>query len=217
MYEIILVDDHSLFREGIKLLIETEGLGVVMAEAENGQEFLDLLSTHKPDLVILDIAMPVMGGMEATRKAKAMYPDLKILVLTMLNEETNYLDMVHAGAIGFILKTAGKHELEKAIKAIKGGESFYSADLLRRIILNQHASQDVGTALTDTSDVRLTENELEVLRYFCQGFTVSEIAARIFRTVKTVEARRSSLLHKTNSKNTINLILYAIKNKLVEV
>jgi len=217
MHEIILVDDHSLFREGIKLLIETEGLGKVVAEAENGQKFLDLLPAYHPDLVIMDIAMPVMGGMEATQRARYLYPDLKVLALTMFDEEANYLDMVYAGAMGFILKTAGKRELERAIKAITEGESFYSTDLLRRIILNQHASQSVAAALPSTSNAKITENELEVLRYFCQGLTVSEIAVRIFRSVKTVEGRRSSLLHKTNSKNTINLILYAIKNKLIEL
>jgi DNA-binding NarL/FixJ family response regulator len=217
MHEIILVDDHSLFREGIKLLIETEGLGKVVAEAENGQKFLDLLPAYHLDLVIMDIAMPVMGGMEATQRARSLYPDLKVLALTMFDEEANYLDMVYAGAMGFILKTAGKRELERAIKAITEGESFYSTDLLRRIILNQHASQSVAAALPSTSSAKITENELEVLRYFCQGLTVSEIAVRIFRSVKTVEGRRSSLLHKTNSKNTINLILYAIKNKLIEL
>jgi DNA-binding NarL/FixJ family response regulator len=98
MEKIILVDDHALFREGMKLLIETEGIGMVVAEAENGKEFLELLDTHSPDLVILDIEMPVMGGLEALRKAKKIQPDIKILVLTMLSEKGNYSDMVSAGA-----------------------------------------------------------------------------------------------------------------------
>ena len=216
MYKIILVDDHSLFREGIKLLIETEGFGKVVAEAQNGQEFLNLLPAHTPDLVIMDIAMPVMGGMEATEKAKALYPDLKILALTMFDEENNYLDMVQAGVLGFILKTAGKHELERAIKAVTQGEIFYSTDLLHRIIQSHHSNQ-TNTVAANTSASNITENELEVLRLFCKGLTVSEIAKLIFRSVKAVESRRSSLLRKTNSKNTINLILYAIKNKLIEL
>lgn len=217
MDKIILVDDHSLFREGMKLLIETEGLGEVVAEAENGKAFLELLEVHKPDLVIMDLEMPIMRGSEATQKAKEICPDIKILVLTMLNEDANYLEMLNAGAMGFVLKTAGKNELEKAIKAVIGNESFFSNELLCRIIINQNAKYKQNPERLANTDLKLTDNELEVLRYFCQGLTVTEIAAEIFRTVKTVEARRSNLLKKTNTKNTINLILYAVKNRLVEI
>ena len=118
MNKIIVVDDHALFREGIKLLIENEGLGKVIAEAENGQMLLDLLKTLQPDLVIMDIEMPVMGGLEATHKALQIHPELKVLVLTMLNDKANYFDMTNAGVSGFVLKTAGKQEFEKAINAI---------------------------------------------------------------------------------------------------
>ena len=115
MNKIIIVDDHSLFREGIKLLIENEYLGEVIAEAENGQIFLQQLETHSPDLVIMDIEMPVMGGLEATQKALILHPNLKILVLTMQNEKSNCLDFIHAGAMGLVLKTSGKNEFENAI------------------------------------------------------------------------------------------------------
>jgi len=212
--KIIIVDDHSMFREGIKLLIETEGMGKVIAEADNGQELLDLLQNYHPDLVLMDIEMPVMGGLEATIAAIAIKPGLKILVLTMLGNKDNYTSMINAGVMGFVLKTSGKQELEKAIKTVIGGESYFSNELLRSIIANFDKHP---TAITNSTSIEneLTERELEVLQYLCKGLTATEIAGKLFRSIKTVEAHRSKLLQKTNTKNTINLVLFAIKNKLV--
>ena len=120
--KIILVDDHLLFREGMKLLIEAEGMGEVIAEASNGQVFLGLLETHHPDLVLMDIEMPVMGGVEATVKAIALNPDLKILLVTMLDLSDDYARLITTGALGCVLKSAGKQELENAIKTVQGVE-----------------------------------------------------------------------------------------------
>ena len=217
MNKIIIVDDHALFREGIKLLIENEGLGEVIAEAENGQVFLDLLETLQPDLVVMDIEMPVMGGLEATRKALIICPELKILVLTMLNEKANYFEMTHAGATGFVLKTAGKQEFEKAINSITNGESYFSNDILRQIIININSTGETVLNRSNLNQDNLTTREHEVLRCFCDGLTVSEIASKLFISIKTVESHRSALLKKTSTKNTINLVLYAIKNNLVSL
>ncbi|MEI6697097.1 MAG: response regulator transcription factor [Bacteroidota bacterium] len=131
--KIIIVDDHSLFREGMKLLIEMEGLGVVIAEAENGKVFLNLLKELNPDLVLMDIKMPVMGGLEATVKALANRPNLKILALTMLSDKDNYTSMMNAGAMGYLLKTSEKQELEKAIKTVISGKNYFSNDLMHRL------------------------------------------------------------------------------------
>lgn len=212
MNKIILVDDHSLFREGIKLLIENEGIGQVIAEAENGQTFLDLLKTHLPNLVIMDIEMPVMNGLEATKQALKMYPDLKILALTMLNEKANYIAMVQAGAMGFVLKTSGKQEFEKAIKAVSEGGSYFSNELLRQLIMN---SNEQTTENQTPIWPEITNREKEVLQCFCEGLTVTEMAEKLFISPKTIESHRSALLKKTNSKNTINLVLFAIRNKMV--
>ncbi|NDP20179.1 MAG: response regulator transcription factor [Paludibacter sp.] len=217
MNKIIIVDDHSLFREGIKLLIENEGFGEVIAEAENGQVFLDLLENLAPDMVIMDIEMPVMDGLEAAKKALKMRPDLKILVLTMLSEKANYFDMINAGAMGFVLKTSGKQEFEKAINAIMCGESYFSNELLRQIIQNIKTQTPATVEKTKFEITELTDREREVLEYLCEGLTIPEIATMLFLSSKTVETYRSALLKKTNSKNTINLVLFAIKNKIVEI
>ncbi len=121
--KIIIVDDNSLFREGIKFLIEEENLGEIIAEAENGQVFLSMLEKQNPDLVLMDIEMPVMDGLEATRRALAMRPGLKILGLTMFFEMEYLNAMMLSGAMGFVLKTSGKQELENAIKRVIRGET----------------------------------------------------------------------------------------------
>ena len=215
MNKIIIVDDHSLFREGLKLLIENEGFGQVIAEAENGLVFLKQLAANRPDLVIMDIEMPVMGGLEATKQALMLYPDLKILVVTMLTEKESYFDLLNAGAMGFVLKTAGKTEFEKAINALRNGESYFSNDLLRQIISNKALRKTEDLEQNERNKIKLTARESEILELFCKGKTVTEIAEKLFLSPKTIEAHRSTLLRKTDAKNTINLILYAIKNKLV--
>lgn len=214
--KIIIVDDHQMFREGMKLLIEMEGLGQVIAEAANGQIFLDLLEELDPDLVLMDIEMPVMDGFIATQKAVSINPNLKVLALTMLEEKDYYTDMIKAGVMGFVMKSSGKKELENAIKTVIGGESYLSKELLRQIIVNS-GKHRANLADSEVTDNKFTDREFEVLEYFAKGLTVSEIAEKLFRSVKTIESHRSKLLEKTNTKNTVNLILYAIKNKLVEI
>ena len=209
MNKIIIVDDHSLFREGIKLLIENEQLGCVMAEAENGKAFLDLLDQHQPDLVIMDIEMPVMNGLEAIKQGLKRQPKLKFLVLTMLNEKTNYAEIIYAGAMGFVLKTAGKKEFERAINTIMSDESYFSPEMLRQMLLNTQKQSEQTDSDKGNS---FTQREQEVLNLLCAGLSVTEIAEKIFLSVKTIETHRAALLRKTNTRNTINLVLYAIKN-----
>jgi len=131
--KIVIVDDHELFREGMKFFIESEGIGEVIAEAENGQQFLDLLENNIPDLVLMDIEMPRMNGLEVTVKAISKQPCLKVLVLTMFCQKNYYADMINAGASGIVLKTSGKQELENAIKTVIAGGQYFS----KGIIINQ--------------------------------------------------------------------------------
>ncbi len=128
--KIIIVDNHPLFREGIKLLIEKEEMGEIIAEAENGQAFLSLLKTQHPDLVLMDIDLPVMNGLEATRLGLAITPGLKILMFGLYYEQEYDHEMKNSGAMGFVMKTSGKQELEKAIKTLIRGEKYFPIKII---------------------------------------------------------------------------------------
>jgi DNA-binding NarL/FixJ family response regulator len=214
--KVIIVDDHTLFREGMHLLIEKEGLGEVVAEAQNGNEFLKLLNSQHPDIVLMDIEMPQMNGIDATQKALEIRPNIKILALTMQSSKDDYIKMVKAGVMGFVLKTAGKYEFQRAITTILAGEQYFCNEILQKLV-SSLIEQPTSNPNSNQDKNKLTDKESVVLQHLCKGLSVSEIAEKIHRSVKTVEKHRSSLLEKTNTKNTINLILYAIKNKMVEV
>ena len=124
--DIIIVDDHQIFRQGVKSIVTSENIANVIGEANNGVEFLNLLTDLKPDLVLLDIDMPGMNGLEATKKALELYPDLKIIAFTMFGDEEYFIGMIELGAVGYILKSSDISELEKAITVIMNGEKYFS-------------------------------------------------------------------------------------------
>jgi DNA-binding NarL/FixJ family response regulator len=211
--ELIIVDDHLIFRQGLRSLITLENIAIVIGEASNGIEFLSLLSHQKPDLVLLDIDMPHMNGIEATEKAIEMIPDLKIIVFTMFSDEDYYYKMIELGVKGFIMKSGGINELEKAIRDVMMGESYFSNEILRKIINNiSH-----NTAKKAIEKIHLSAREMEVLQHICQGLNNEEMAQKLFISTKTVKSHRANLLEKTNCKNTPRLIIFAVKNKLVEL
>jgi len=210
---IIIVDDHLIFRQGLKSIISQENFATVIGEASNGLEFLDLLSSRKPDVVLMDIDMPHMNGLEATEKAMKLMPDLKIIAFTMFGDEEYYYKMIDRGVKGFILKSSGINELENAIRDVMLGESYFSNELLRKIITHFSNKNNIVDSVVNS----LTERELEILQQICQGLSNEEIADKLFISPKTVKSHKSNLLEKTNSKNIQGLILFAIKNKIVEV
>jgi DNA-binding NarL/FixJ family response regulator len=205
---VIIVEDHAIFREGLKrVLAEMPGVELV-GEAENGAEFLTLLRKTIPDIVLMDIQMPVMDGIEATEKALKEYPSLKILVISMFGEEEYVYAMVEKGVSGFILKTSGVRDLERAINRVADGQQYYSEEIMGLLVKKVRQIDAV-------EKVSFTEKEMEVLRLLCKGFTNNDIAEKLFLSVRTVEGYRNKLLQKTGSANTINLMLYALKNKIV--
>jgi len=208
---IIIVDDHMIFRQGLIALISGQNLATVIGEASNGKEYLELLVDLKPDLVLMDIDMPHMNGVEATEKSLEMMPDLKIIAFTMFSDEDYYYKMIDLGVKGFILKTSGIVELQNAIRQVMSGESYFSNELLRKIInrIGRKTKENAAEKIT------LTERELEILQHICLGLNNEEIAKKFFISAKTVKRHKANLLEKTMCKNTPSLILFAIKNKLV--
>lgn len=210
--KVIIVDDHTLFRNGLRILINTMEDYQVVGEASNGKQFLDLLETDIPDLVLLDINMPVMDGIEAATIAQRLYPELKIITLSMYGEEDYYYKMVNAGVKGFVLKNSDIKEVKTALDVVYDGGSFFSSELLQNLVNSLKSSSK-----SKESHAELSEREMEILILICQGLSNQEIGDKLFISKRTVDKHRANILEKSESKNTAQLVVYAIKNKLVEL
>lgn len=209
--KIILADDHQLFRNGLRILLEAFDDFEICGEAVNGAEVIKILENTDCDLVLMDIDMPVMDGIDATRESLAINPDVKIIALSMYGEEEYYHRMVEAGAKGFLLKDSDINEVKEAIVNVHNGGNYFSQELL------QHVIQKIRSRETETKHANLSNREKEILYNICEGLSNQEIAERLFISKRTVDKHRANLLSKTNSKNTASLILYAIKNKIIEI
>ena len=211
--QIALVDDHTLFRNGLKLLLGNSPRYNVMLEASNGRDFIDSLAFgNAPDVVLMDINMPVMNGIEATKAAVEKVPGLKIIALSMFGEEDYYYEMINAGAKGFLLKNSDIKDVTEAIEQVAAGNNYFAPEVLYNVIkrFNPHREAEPDTTT-------LSKREHQVLQGICKGLSNQEIADTLFISKRTVDKHRSNLLSKTNSKNTAELIMYAIKNKLISI
>lgn len=213
--KIIVVDDHAIFLKGLNLLINECNDFKVIGEASNGVNFLELLDKMTPDLVLMDIKMPLMDGIEATKKALEKYPDLKIMTLTMFSEHKYLRLMAEAGVKGFILKSIGKKELEYAIKNVVNGKTYFSPEVIEDISKWQPTSRS-GVFLEEMNE-RLSDRELDVLQQIVKGLSTQEIADKLFISRRTVEGHRANLISKTATRNVVDLVIYAIKNHLVVI
>jgi DNA-binding NarL/FixJ family response regulator len=212
--QIAIVDDHEIVRDGIKILLEDEPGFDIICEAQTGKEAITLCKSgdHDIDLIIMDITMPEMDGIEATKIIKEKYPDIKVLALTMLSEDQHIRKMIKAGASGYILKSSGKQELIKAINTIMSGQHYFSNDATQAI-LQELVSPELKR-VKDDDEIHITDRELEVLQLIVNEYTNQEIADKLFVSVRTVDAHRRNLLQKTGAKNTAGLVKYALKNEL---
>ena len=211
---VFLVDDHDMFREGVKLLLSGSNAAEVVGEARNGKEFLQQIEQTPTDVVLMDISMPEMDGIEATRQVHAILPNLKILALTMFGDEKYYYQMIQYGIKGFVLKSAGISELMKAISEVAAGQSFFSSELLYKLISGIQSAKSVE--VKDDAE-KLTKREVEVLKLIATGLSNDEIAAKLNISTTTVKTHRTSLLSKTQCNNTASLMMFAIKKKIIEV
>jgi DNA-binding NarL/FixJ family response regulator len=211
MTSIIIADDHQMFIDGIKVLLLQEPAISVIGEALNGKELLDLLKKQTPDIILMDINMPVLDGIEATKIIRKKYPTVKILMLTMYSSKQYITSMIAAGANGYILKNTGKEELMKAIEVLQGGNSYYSQEVTSRI-MESFRKKDMHTEVNP----ELTEREKEVLILIAEEFTASEIGDKLNISHYTVDAHRKNMLSKCNVRTTVGLVKFAMERGLLD-
>lgn len=218
MIKVVLADDHKIIRDGVKALLSNEPGIVVVGEAANGRELLDLLAWQAADVAVVDINMPGMDGLEATAQIKEKYAQIKVLILSMLDHENYINKMFDAGALGYLMKNTGKDEFVHAIRMVANGQKYLCTDialnLLSKVSNHSHKSP-VITHIKNTGN-ELSKREIEVLRLIADGLTNAEIADKLFTSKRTIESHRQNLLEKTQSNNTATLIRYAVSSGLVD-
>jgi DNA-binding NarL/FixJ family response regulator len=210
---VILADDHTIVRKGLRVLLDEAGYMDVVAEAQNGYEVLDLVDKHRPDVVVMDISMPHLNGLEATRRVKANYPGTKVVILTMHLAEEYIVQSLRAGAHGYLVKQSAPKELVHAIDRAVADELYISAEIgdydIDELILRSQSEVDPDRYAS------LTKREREVLQLIAEGNEVGQIAMMLFISEKTVRAHRGHLMDKLDLHNPAALTLYALQKGII--
>jgi two-component system response regulator DegU len=212
--KLAVVDDQHLFRKGlISLIKEFDELDIVI-EASNGNELIEKLkTTKKPAVILLDLEMPGMDGIETTGYLQRKYPEIKILILTMHNEEEIILHLIEKGAHGFLLKDHPIETLVDAIYAVIDNGYYFNDHVSKVMVKGLMRTQKIKPSF---NEVRLTEREIDVIRLICKEYTNKEIAEKLFISVRTVDGHREKILQKTKAKNTVGIVMFAVKNNMLD-
>jgi two-component system response regulator NreC len=210
---ILIADDHGVLRAGLRALLNTEPELEVVGEAANGDEALRLTKALQPDVVLMDISMPGLGGIEATRRLLELQPDLRVLILTVHEDRALLQEALRVGAAGYILKRAAESELVDAIHAVERGDLYVHSAMTRALLPDLSAKPAVEPRGTES----LTPREIEVLRLIATGHTNRQIADRLTLSVRTVESHRANLMDKLSLRSRVELVRYAAKHGLLEL
>jgi DNA-binding NarL/FixJ family response regulator len=212
--KVLVVDDHTIVRDGICALLALAADIEVVGEAANGSDALKLVEQLKPDVVLMDIAMPIMGGLEATRRISREFPRTRVLVLTQYDDNEYVFPVIEAGASGFISKAAASSELASGIRYVYQGDSFLSPSVARLLIEDY---QRGGRLVGHDPYNELTDRERDVLKLVAEGHTTQEIANMLAISLKTVEGHRTSLMAKLGIHNRIELVKYALRKGIITI
>jgi len=209
---VLLVDDHPIVRQGLRNLLDSMPDFKVVGEAGDGLQALELIEKVQPQVLVIDVVMPGLSGLEVTQRVKRQWPAVKVIILSMQNNEAYVVSALKSGASGYILKDTGPEELVDAIRAVVKGERYLSKQLSERII-NAYVSK-VDEAEVDPYET-LTNREKEILHLIAEGFTNQEIAERLYISPRTAELHRSNVLNKLSLKNQVDLVRFAIKRGIL--
>jgi DNA-binding NarL/FixJ family response regulator len=212
--KLVIADDHEIFRDGFKLMLSKFPEIALVGEAGNGRELLELIEKENPDVILTDIKMPVMDGIEATKKIVELYPDKGIIGLSMYDDDELIIEMLEAGAKGYLIKNAGKDQIIEAIKTVYNDEPYYCKTTSHK--LTQMIAKSRFNPYKKTEKAEFSEREKEIIACICDELTNKEIGDKLFLSVRTVEGHRLKILEKMNVKNTVGLVVYAIKNGIVK-
>lgn len=210
----IIADDHKVFRQGLRYALNSDSALKCIGEAENGIQLLQLLGSITPDVVLLDMKMPEMDGMEATKAIKEKHPATKIIVLTMYDDENFVLHMLDMGVNGYLIKNAEPEEIIRAIYTVHEND-YYFNDMVSKLMLKTIVKKKQLQQRTK-DNIQLNDKEKDILRLICNEHTNAEIAEKVFLSQRTVEGIRSSLLEKIGVRNTAGLVVYAVKNGIAD-
>jgi len=214
---LLLVDDHQMVIEGIKTLLKTDAVIRVVAQANAGDEALRRLRDHpEVQVVVVDLNMPVMGGVELTRRIRTEFPGVRVMALSMFHDHASVLEVLEAGGAGYLLKNTTKAELSQAIRDVAAGRTHFSQEVGRTLLENMDVpAQRPGNGHAADRPAELTTREKEILQMVAAEKSNHEIAETLFISERTVETHRKNMLVKTNSKSIVGLIQYALKHKLI--
>lgn len=214
LIRVLLVDDHAIVREGIRAILESQPDLAVIGEAATGREALAQIDSQRPDVVLMDLTMPDLNGIDATIAIKRAHPEIQVLVLTMHDSDEHFFRLLQAGASGYLLKGGGKNDLLAALRAVASGGVFLHPNLARRLVGDYLRRVEMGQEL---SHDRLTEREEEVLRLITNGLTGREVAEALVLSPNTVERHRANIMAKLGLHSRADLIKYAIRRGIVEL
>ena len=204
---VLLADDHKMVREGLKSLVNSQPDMEVVGEADNGRAAIALARELKPDVVVMDVSMPELNGLEATKKLLRLYPDIKVLTLTRHADDGYLQQLLRAGACGYVLKLSAADELVRAIRAVVAGKIYLDPEMTEHIV---EAAVGGRAARGPSADKELSKREQDVLRFTALGHANKEIAARLSISVRTVEAHKANAMQKMGMKSRIDIVRYAI-------
>ncbi len=213
--KVVIADDHELLRQGFKTIMKKVSDIKVIGEASHGKELLEEVEKSRPDIVLTDIKMPIMDGIEATKTLKKKLPNIKVIALSMFDDDNLIIDMLESGAKGYLLKNASKSELEEAVRTVYSGDIYYCKKTSNKLIQLMAQSKFNPYSIKEKPD--FTKNELEVISLICKEASNKEIANILHLSIRTIEGYREKIQEKTKTKNTAGIVVYAIKNGLFKI